>query len=88
MFSKDQKTPENSRKLQKTPKTCIKIHNVTVEMVVDTAPIGIIDEPTLAVIQNSTTITLKPPKTHVFTYGTATDLNVFGTFNATLESEF
>ena len=58
-------------------------------MVVDTgASIDIIDEPTFAVLQKSTNVTLLPPKTRIFAYGAATDFKVLGIFNATLESKF
>ena len=78
-----------SSKDRKTPKACVKIENITVEMVVDTgASIDIIDEPTFAVLQKSTNVTLLPPKTRIFAYGAATDLKVLGIFNATLESKF
>ena len=74
---------------QKTPITCVQINNVTVHMVVDTgASIDIVDEPTFPLLQKSTQINLRLPKTHVFTYGAATNLTVLGTFNATLESKF
>ena len=78
-----------SSKDRKTPKARVKIENITVEMVVDTgASIDIIDEPTFAVLQKSTNVTLLQPKTRILTYGAATDLKVLGIFNATLESKF
>ena len=76
-------------KEQKTPTTRVQINNVTVDMVVDTgASIDIVDESTLVLLQKSTQINLKPPKTRVFAYGAATDLTMLGTFHATLESKF
>ena len=76
-------------KEQKTPTTRVQINNVTVDMFVDTgASIDIVDEPTLALLQKTTQINLKPPKTCVFAYGAATYLTMLGTFHVTLESKF
>ena len=73
---------------QKTPKTCIKINNVYVNMVVDTgASIDIIDEPTFAALQKSARIKLQQSKTRIFAYGAANGLSVIGKFDATLESK-
>ena len=71
-----------------TPKASVKINDVPIDMVVDTgAAIDIIDESTLAKIQKSATITLKPSNARLFAYGAASNLKLLGQFEARVESK-
>ena len=69
----------------KTPTVSVKINGIPINMIVDTgASIDILDETACKQVNYSGQITLQPSTKRLFAYGSAAQLHVLGSFDATL----
>ena len=69
----------------KIPTVCVKINEITIDMIIDTGgSIDILDETAYKKVNHNGQITLQPSTKQVFAYGSAAQLHVLGSFEATI----